>query len=45
MNLKDLIKIALALGVFSVGVELYAADHVQPAVQSTTPAQVVPASR
>ena len=38
MTLKDLIKIALAVGVFSVGVELYAADPLLPAARTTKPA-------
>jgi hypothetical protein len=45
MTLKDLIKIALAVGVFSVGVELYAADPLLPAAQTTTPTLVGSASR
>lgn len=41
VNLKDLIKIALAVGLVSVGAQLYAA----PSAQAQTPALAQPASR
>lgn len=41
VNLKDLIKIALAVGLVTVGAQLYAA----PSAQAQTPALAQPASR
>lgn len=41
VNLKDLLKIALAVGLVTVGAQIYAA----PGAQTQTPALAQPASR